>query len=123
MCVYRNDSIPCATTAADGTFTLSGLPLQTDLVITVVKDGYRSTMRPIETASTNMGGAGNAISLTPVTAPDPPVPVTVDWQNKGQLSVSTPFGQFGYPAPPTSVKFPIVAGYMTGPIGIFCTAK
>lgn len=199
VCVYQNDSIPCATTAADGTFTLSGLPLQTDLVITVVKDGYRSTMRPIETASTNMDGTGNAISLTPVTAPDPPVPVTVDWQNKGQLSVfaiapqadagntyggdpgatvaltpmsgsgpyflhndgtfdlaatsfvdvpgiyvnldpgsyevtftdtihncapiSTPFGQFGYPAPPTSVKFPIVAGYMTGPIGIFCTAK
>lgn len=199
VCVYQNDAIPCATSAADGTFTLRGLPVMTDIAITIVKDGYRSTLRAVETASTNMDGTGNPTTLVSVNAPDPPVPVTVDWQNKGQLTIfaiapladaggtyggdpgatvslspmsgsgpyflhndgtydlaatsfvdvpgqyvnldpgtyevtftdalhncapiSTPFGEWGYPAPPLSVKFPIVAGYTTGPIGIFCTAK
>jgi hypothetical protein len=199
VCVYQRPSIPCAMTAADGTFTMSGLPLMTDIVITVEKDGYRPMLRAVETASTNMDGTANPISMLSATAPDPPVPVTVDWQNKGQLilfaiapepdasstyggdigatvaltpmsgsgpyflrddggydlsatslvgtageyvnldpgnyeltftdtihgcaPISTPFGEWGYPAPPTSAKFPVVAGYVTGPIGIFCTAK
>jgi hypothetical protein len=200
VCVHQNAVIPCATTAADGTFTLSGLPSFTNVVLTVLKDGYRPTLRPIETASTDMDGTARPIALTSATAPDPAVPVTIDWQNKGQLTlfaigplvdagpnayggdfgasvaltpasgsgpffihddgtyaltatsfvgvaalydnldpgtyeltytdaihdcapILSPFGQYGFPAPPTSVEFPIVAGYITGPVGIFCTAK
>jgi hypothetical protein len=199
VCVYQNTSIPCVTSAGDGTFTMSGIPAMADIVLTVIKDGYRATLRAVETASTNMDGTANPISLLSATVPDPPVPVTIDWQNKGQLTlfaiapladagntyggdpgatvvltpmsgsgpyflhddgtydlsatsfvdvpaqyfnlapgnyeltftdtihncapISSPFGEWGYPAPPTSAKFPIVAGYVTGPIGIFCTAK
>jgi len=75
--------------------TLNGVPAQTDLVITIQKDGYRPVLRLIETASANMDCA----------------------------PISFPFAEWGYPMPPTSVRFPVLAGYITGPIGIFCTEK
>jgi len=33
------------------------------------------------------------------------------------------FGGYGFPDPPTSVQFPIVAGYTTELVGVICTAK
>lgn len=208
VCVYQRPSIPCVTTGQDGTFTLNGVPAQTDIVITIQKDGYRPVLRAVETASGNMDGTGNPTVLTPTTAASPvssaptavpPIPATIDWQNKGQVTffaiaplpdagnkfggdpgatialtpasgsgpyffhddgtyvpdasslvgaageyvnldpgnyvatftdsnhtcapISFPFAEWGYPMPPTSVKFPVLAGYITGPIGIFCTAK
>jgi hypothetical protein len=37
--------------------------------------------------------------------------------------ISFPFGGWGYPSPPQSVKFPVLAGYATAGVGFFCTAK
>jgi hypothetical protein len=54
VCVYQNASIPCATTGADGTFTLEGLPPLTNLVLTFEKDGYLKESKTIQTASTDM---------------------------------------------------------------------
>jgi hypothetical protein len=198
-CVYQDATIPCVMTDQGGVFTLKGLPPLTNIVISVAKDGYRSVLRPIETASTNMDGTANPIALVSNAMDDPPFPVKIDWVNQGQLTffaiaplpdaglsscahpdanvsispaagscpffahddvtwyldaktfvgvageyvnldpgnyqltfddpvhacapISTPFGQFGFPAPPTSVKFPVVAGYTTGPVGIFCTNR
>ncbi len=37
--------------------------------------------------------------------------------------IEFPFAGYGVPAPPTSVKFPIVAGYTTALVGVLCTTK
>jgi hypothetical protein len=37
--------------------------------------------------------------------------------------ITFPFGRYGFPSGPTTVKFPVVAGYVTGPVGFFCTSK
>jgi hypothetical protein len=85
VCVYQMSAFPCVTTAADGTFTIPGLPIRADLVLAVTKSGYTSVLQPIETASTDMDGRGNPILLD---RPDPtfvPPGVTVD-STKGIIS-------------------------------------
>jgi hypothetical protein len=37
--------------------------------------------------------------------------------------IEFPFAGYGVPDPPTSVKFPIVAGYTTALVGVLCTTK
>ena len=49
--------------------------------------------------------------------------VTVDDPSHACAPISTLFGGYGYPAPPTSVKFPIVAGYVTSAVAVYCTAQ
>ncbi len=49
--------------------------------------------------------------------------VTIDDPNHTCSPLSPLVGLYGYPAPPTSVKFPILAGYSTSPVGFYCTAK
>ena len=85
VCVYHMSAFPCVTTAADGTFTISGLPIRADLVLALTKSGYTSILQPFETASTDMDGRGNPILMD---RPDPtfvPPGVTVD-ATKGIIS-------------------------------------
>jgi hypothetical protein len=49
--------------------------------------------------------------------------ITIDDPNHSCSPLSPLLGLYGYPAPPTSVKFPIVAGYGTSAVGFYCTAK
>jgi len=50
VCVDAQPEIGCATTDAHGNFTLKDLPKSTELVLTVEKDGYIPSLKPIETA-------------------------------------------------------------------------
>jgi hypothetical protein len=85
VCVYQNTTLPCVTTAADGTFMMMGLPVRSDLVLSFAKSGYSSILQPIETASTDMDGRGNPIIMN---RPDPtflPPGLTAD-PTKGDIS-------------------------------------
>jgi len=37
--------------------------------------------------------------------------------------IDFPFGGWGFPDPPTSIQFPVIAGYQTGLVGFLCTPK
>jgi hypothetical protein len=82
VCVYQNSAIPCVTTQADGTFTLPGLPVRADIVISLQKTGYQSYLLPIETASTDMDGRSNPVIMSP-TGGQPNLPFAIDLQTKG----------------------------------------
>ncbi len=84
VCVYQNSAIPCVTTQADGTFTLPGLPVRADIVLSLQKTGYQSYLLPIETASTDMDGRNNPVFMSP-TGAQPNLPFTVDLQTKGLI--------------------------------------
>jgi hypothetical protein len=86
VCVYQNSAIPCVTTQADGTFSLPGLPVRTDLVISLTKTGYNSYLLPIETASTDMDGRSNPVFMTPPSAAPPAIGVPVDFTTKGIIT-------------------------------------
>jgi hypothetical protein len=49
--------------------------------------------------------------------------LTVNDPNNDCAPVSFPFGGWGYPVPPNSVKFPIRAGTLTDQVGVLCTKK
>jgi hypothetical protein len=85
ICIYQNSAIACATSAADGTFTLTGLPIRGDLVLELKKDGYQSILLPIETASSDMDGRGNPLYMSPNASP-PQVGEAIDQTNKGTIN-------------------------------------
>jgi hypothetical protein len=201
VCVYQNTAIPCATSAADGTFTLGNLPPRTNMTLSFTADGYVPILKAIQTASSDMDGTSNPVRMTLSSDPDPNLGgVTIDWTNKGQLAffalgpqpdasstlsadvgatvalspsagngpyyldgngdfdltatsllsggvgyyynlpagnytltftdhvnncapLDVFFAGYGWPDPPTSVQFPIVAGYVTELVGVLCTVK
>ncbi len=90
VCVYQNDSIPCVTSAADGTFVFPRVPIRTNLVITLEKTGFVPLVLSIQTASTPMDESTGALYLFPIStevAWTHPVPgLTTDWQTKGQIA-------------------------------------
>jgi hypothetical protein len=49
--------------------------------------------------------------------------ITFDDPTKDCAPISTQFGGFGFPSPPSSVKFPIMKGYITNGVGVACTPK
>lgn len=200
VCVYRDPTIPCVMSDSAGKFTLPGLPMMSDVVVSMTKTGYLPVLLPIETGSTDMDGSavgpfpmtasatssassvpttvdlvakgmlvffaimpdngslssvvgalGTKVSLSPMNGSGPffqtnhnaidPAATSVVDQNgfyfnldpgNYQLSfadphfdcapLSTPWG-FGFPSPPSAVKFPIVAGYETAPVGVLCTPQ
>ena len=85
VCVYQNSTIPCVTSQADGTFTLPGLPIRSDLVLTLKKSGYNSYLLPIETASTDTDERSNPVFMTKPSADPPAIGVPVDFTNKGVI--------------------------------------
>jgi len=88
VCLYQNSTFPCVTTQADGTFTMTGLPLRTNLALTFTKSGYLSYLRPFTTASANMDGRDLPQQMAPATG-DYYAPTglafAVDSQTKGQI--------------------------------------
>jgi hypothetical protein len=49
--------------------------------------------------------------------------LTVDDSTKDCAPISFPFGGWGYPVPPSSIKFPVLAGFTTTQVGVLCTKK
>jgi hypothetical protein len=86
VCVYQQPSIPCVMSDADGVYTLEGLPPLQDIAITYEKDGFRPTLKAIETASTDTDATGNPTYFEPATDADPPIGSAVDWTDKGWVS-------------------------------------
>jgi hypothetical protein len=196
VCVYGRKDLPCATSHADGTFTLGGLKPLEQLTVTVDKDGYVGSLRSIEAASTDMDGTGSPIvmgkkgggdlglgipimedkgavsifvlgpapdggiglshgaqlSLSPASGMGPyftdphdefdksattmigglafyfnleegDYTITFDDPHADCAPVSFPFGEFGIPQAPRSVKFKVLAGYATDELGALCTPK
>jgi len=87
VCVYQDSSIPCATTQADGSFTMTGLPMRTNLALTLKKSGYYSYLLPIQTASADMDGRSNPAQMAPSGGPAPDLGIAVDLQNKGLIQI------------------------------------
>lgn len=196
ICIHGRPQIPCATSGADGTFTLKGLPARQNIILVSEKKDYVRSIRPIETASTDMdnsnaplvtaradgarpdlgfefddtlgvvsffalgvepdGGlglpTGVTVSLTPSTAKGPyfttkqntfveggeataggigfffnVVPgdyeLTFHNDHGDCAALSFPFGAWGFPGPPPTVKFPVLSGYVTDQVGVLCTQK
>jgi hypothetical protein len=65
-----------------------------------------------------VGGAGEYLNVDPGD-----YVLTVDDANHNCSAISFPFGGWGYPLPPASVKFPVLAGYVTDQVGFLCTPK
>jgi hypothetical protein len=86
VCIYQNTAIACQTSDQNGQFTLTGLPVRTNIAVTLNKAGYLPVLIPVQTASTDMDGRSNPIYMAPSTT-DPYAPVTVDWTNKGQVNI------------------------------------
>jgi hypothetical protein len=84
-CVMPMASIPCATTDSTGTFTLSGLPASTDLVVTLVATGFRSIAVPIQTSTGAMNATTSPLTMMKTSDPDPSIGATIDWADAGQL--------------------------------------
>jgi hypothetical protein len=85
VCVYQNSAIPCVMTQADGTFTMPGLPIRSDIVLTLKKDGYESYLLPIETASTDTDERSNPVFMTKRSSQPPAIGIPVDFTNKGVI--------------------------------------
>jgi hypothetical protein len=90
VCIYQMATIPCATTDATGHFTLTGLPLGSQLLMTVDKAGYRSVAEPIVTPGADAGVAEiavttGAIGMALVSDAAPPVGAAIDWTTTGQI--------------------------------------
>jgi hypothetical protein len=87
VCVHDDPTIPCVTSASDGTFTLTGLPVRSNVEVTLEKAGYASVLIPIATASTDMDGRSNPIPMMDGDGGAPPIGTSVDWANTGQVQV------------------------------------
>ncbi len=69
-------------------------------------------------ASTLVATAGIYANLPPGT-----YELTIRDTNHDCSPILTPFAPYGYPAGTLTVEFPALAGYITGPVGFFCTDK
>jgi hypothetical protein len=87
VCVYQTPSIACATTAADGTFTLTGLPPLTNMALTLNKAGYQPQLLSISTASTDMDERQYPVYLSQLPDAGPPIGKAVDLTTKGALTL------------------------------------
>jgi hypothetical protein len=71
-----------------------------------------------QSAKSTVGGLGFYFNVTPgdyeLTFEDPAADCS---------PLSYPLGAWGYPAPPTSVRFPVLSGYVTDQVGVLCTQK
>jgi hypothetical protein len=85
VCVNQMPTIPCVTTDSTGTFTLTGLPSATDLVVTLVATGYRALALPVLTGTSAMNATTSPIGMAKSTDPDPSIGTTVDWADAGQV--------------------------------------
>ena len=85
VCVYQNTDIPCTTTAADGTFTLTGFSALTNAAITLDKAGYQPQLLSIQTASTDMDERQYPVYMPDTDGGAPPIGTAID-PTKGRLT-------------------------------------
>jgi len=100
----------------------SALPkgIRTALSPTTAQGPFFTTDRNVfdKSAATTIGGLGFFFNVEPGD-----YHLAFDDRNADCAPISFPFGAFGYPAPPTSVRFPIRSGYVTDQIAVLCTQK
>jgi hypothetical protein len=87
VCVNGHSEIPCTSSAADGTFTLAGLPGGANLPITLVKDGYLSVLKPIQMGRTDNTNTQFPIFMTLASDSVPDAGFAIDQQSKGLVNV------------------------------------
>jgi hypothetical protein len=76
----------CVTSDANGEFVLRGLPVRTNLAVTLNKAGFTPGLLSIQTASTPADYRGRGATMYPTSLQTDMVPpVTLDLQNKGQI--------------------------------------
>jgi hypothetical protein len=85
VCVHQMPTIPCTTTDSTGTFTLTGLPSATDIVVTLVASGYRSLALPVLTGTSAMNATTSPIAMAKSTDPSPSIGTSIDWADAGQV--------------------------------------
>src|SRR5580658_691086 len=84
----QSSALSCVTTAADGTFVISSVPVRTNLVLIVTKTGFIPVVLSIQTASSPMDVRQYPIFMYETsTEVNPAASIMVDWQNKGQIVV------------------------------------
>jgi hypothetical protein len=86
VCVDGHSEIPCVMSAADGTFTLAGLPGGANLLITLAKDGYLSVLKPIQMGRMDEQN-GFPIFMTMLSDGLPDAGFVIDQVNKGLANV------------------------------------
>lgn len=72
----------------------------------------------VRSATASIGGLGFFFNVEPGE-----YQLVFDDSQADCAPISFPFGAFGYPAPPTSVRFPVQSGYVTDQIAVLCTQK
>jgi hypothetical protein len=85
VCVYTNSAIPCVTTQGDGTFSMPGLPVRSDIVLSLKKDGYLSYLLPIETASTDTDERNSPVYMGKPGTTAPAIGVPINFTDKGAI--------------------------------------
>ena len=86
VCLFEDESSPCATTDAAGRFSVSGLPAKSQVMISFEKAGYVPMVLPIETGSTDMDGAVAGPLPMPSAEISPwSMPVAIDSVDKGMI--------------------------------------
>jgi hypothetical protein len=84
----QSSALSCVTSVADGTFVIPNVPIRTNLVLIVTKTSFIPLVLSIQTASSPMDERANPIFMYPLSAEVNPLGgVTVDWTNKGQITV------------------------------------
>jgi hypothetical protein len=61
VCLWQDDSVPCVTTDSEGKYTLSGVPANREVTLSIVKEGYYSMLRPRRTGTDDVTGMGNSL--------------------------------------------------------------
>jgi hypothetical protein len=69
-------------------------------------------------ATSTIGGLGFFFNLPPGD-----YELSFDDPDADCAPISYPFGAWGYPTPPTSVRFPVRSGFVTDEVGVLCTDK
>jgi hypothetical protein len=68
--------------------------------------------------TSSVGGVGVFLNVDPGD-----YELTFEYSAADCAPVSFPFGEFGFPVSPSSVKFPVMAGYVTDQVAVLCTPK
>jgi hypothetical protein len=85
VCVYTNSAVPCVTTQGDGTFSMPGLPVRSDIVLSLKKEGYLSYLLPIETASTDTDERTSPVYMGKPGPTAPAIGVPINFTDKGAI--------------------------------------
>ncbi len=76
------------------------------------------------TGADGAGASDESVALRPPTPLRPLCPLlTFTDPARNCAPIDNLFAPYGYPSSPSSVKFPVKAGYTVAAVGVFCTPK